>query len=1074
MGDLWQQIARVVASRQNCMLSGLFGVGKAYVIREIICTLRRSMLVVVPEEEQSYDLAGILAGMLPEGKVKVLPAQDLLPTVGLNSNSLRRAVVLGQLAKGSGEHEVLVASAAALQLKVPPCEAVRTGTTRLVVEQEINPETLMRGLIKNGYERVKVVESPGQVAWRGGIIDIYPVNEKEPVRLELMGQKIESLRRYSPETQRSTAFLQEIEILPLGGDKGLTSTVWDYLGEDGITWLDEVGRLKTIWEKQEARTKKLVKELARDDNNLSFDVVAGWQEFQDFYRRSPVIFHSFFPVGHIEEPIAYNQHVAQKECEPFWAMPGSLKKAIKDWLEKGYKIFLALPGKEWQKKIKEEIGELSGDSGLRFVPWKVEKGFVSSSLKTAVVGTRDLVGRSVAKGAKERKEKIKSRASNDLGLSYGDYVVHETHGIGIFQGMTRIVTDGVSKEYLILQYAGGDILYLPAEKVGMITKYVGGDSERRPRLSRLGSGDWEKTKRQVKESVKELAEELLSLYAARERMTGFAFSPDSLWQKEFEEGFEFEETPDQAKAIQDVKKDMEKPRPMDRLICGDVGYGKTEVALRAAFKAVMDHKQVAVLVPTTVLAEQHYQTFGQRFKPYPVVIEVLSRFRKPGQINKVLKDLERGVIDIVIGTHRLLSKDVKFRDLGLLIVDEEHRFGVRQKERLKTIKRNVDVISLSATPIPRTLYMALSGLRDLSVIETPPPERYPINTYVLEYNPEIIREAVIYEVQRGGQVFFLHNRIEDIERVKKEVEELVPGLKVGMAHGRMEEEELAEVMRGFMAKEIDVLVCTTIIESGLDLPNVNTLIVDNADKLGLAQLYQIRGRIGRSNRVAYAYLMYRPDRVLTENAQKRLNAIREFTDLGSGLKIAMEDLKIRGAGNILGPQQHGHIEAVGFDLYVRLLEEEAARLRGERVQEKEPLKLEVMVDSYIPDEYIDVPGLKVQFYRQIMLARSEEELEEIKQEMEDRFGPVPRPADNLLRLAALRLKAQGKKIKYINSGAKEIEVAFEEPLGKKAKGLLELKEKYGFGISVSSQDAVVLKNVKDISLDVLEDLVRAI
>lgn len=510
------------------------------------------------------------------------------------------------------------------------------------------------------------------------------------------------------------------------------------------------------------------------------------------------------------------------------------------------------------------------------------------------------------------------------------------------------------------------------------------------------------------QSIQEMAEELLRLYALRAAVPGHAFSKDTPWQAQFEDEFPYQETPDQLKAIRDVKKDMESPRPMDRLVCGDVGYGKTEVALRAAFKAVMDSKQVAILVPTTILAEQHYETFTKRFEKYPAGIEVLSRFKSPAAQKKIIADLERGVVDIVIATHRLLSKDVKFHNLGLLIVDEEHRFGVSQKEKIKALKEQVDVLSLSATPIPRSLHMGLTGLRDLSVMESPPPGRYPITTYVMEYNPEIVREAVLTETARGGQVFVVHNRIQTIYRFKEELQVLLPGIRIAVGHGKMKEDELASTINRFLNREFDLFLCTTIIESGLDMPNVNTIIIDMADRMGLAQLYQLRGRVGRSNRLAYAYLTYRPDKVITEASQKRLAALREFNELGAGIRIALRDLEIRGAGNILGVQQHGFIHAVGFDLYVRLLEQETAKLKGKVAEEPLQPQLDIDVDYYIPDSYIPDSGAKMRFYRRMLLSNAQDDIEEIREEMEDRFGPLPQPVANFLQVASLRLTARNK------------------------------------------------------------------
>lgn len=587
-------------------------------------------------------------------------------------------------------------------------------------------------------------------------------------------------------------------------------------------------------------------------------------------------------------------------------------------------------------------------------------------------------------------------------------------------------------------------------------------------MSKLGGTEWERTRQRVIQSIQEMAEELLQLYAARATVQGHAFSPDTPWQAQFEEEFPYQETPDQMKAIREVKKDMENPKPMDRLVCGDVGYGKTEVALRAAFKAIMDSKQVAVLVPTTILAEQHFETFKKRFQKFPAGIEVLSRFKSPSEQKRIVADLERGAVDIVIATHRLLSKDIKFHQLGLLVIDEEHRFGVAQKEKIKAIKKQVDVLSLSATPIPRSLHMGLTGLRDLSIIETPPPERYPITTYVMEYNPEIVRDAVLTEVGRGGQVFLVHNRIQDIYRFQETLQVLLPEIRIEVGHGRMKEEELASTIVRFLNQEFDLFLCTTIIESGLDMPNVNTIIIDMADRMGLAQLYQLRGRVGRSNRLAYAYLTYHPDKVITEASQKRLTALREFNELGAGIRIALRDLEIRGAGNILGVQQHGYIHAVGFDLYCRLLEQETAKLKG--IQSIEPVQpqLDIDVDYYIPDSYIPDSGTKMRIYRRMLLAASREDIEEIRTEMEDRFGPLPLPVTNFLQVASLRLTARDKRIKGLRRKGQEVQIQLAQ----------RLPEDYQIPVSLNIRKVnpytLVLRLQPGTSLQVLQEVMEMI
>jgi transcription-repair coupling factor (superfamily II helicase) len=590
-------------------------------------------------------------------------------------------------------------------------------------------------------------------------------------------------------------------------------------------------------------------------------------------------------------------------------------------------------------------------------------------------------------------------------LKVGDLVVHVVHGIGRYQGVKTLESAGSVRDYLVLEYAGHDRLYVPTDQVHLLQKYIGPEGEN-PRLSKLGGNDWQRAKSRAKRSVEEMAKELLDLYARRKATPGYAFSPDTVWQKEFEEAFPYEETPDQLKAIEEVKRDMESPHPMDRLLCGDVGYGKTEVAIRAAFKAVMDGKQVAVLVPTTILAQQHYTTFRQRLARYPIQIEMLSRFRSSEEQREILKRLKRGAIDIIIGTHRLVSKDVRFADLGLVIIDEEQRFGVRQKERLKELKASVDVLTLTATPIPRTLHLSMVGLRDMSLIQTPPEDRYPVQTYVVEYSDSLVRDAISRELARGGQVFYLYNRVEGIEAEARRVAELVPQARVIVAHGQLSETHLERAVLSFLERQYDVLVCTSIIENGLDMPNVNTLIVRDADRLGLAQLYQLRGRVGRSNRVAYAYFTYEPDKLLSPAAEKRLQALREFTELGSGFKLALRDLEIRGAGNILGAEQHGHIASVGFEMYCSLLEEAVRELKGEKPRSEVEPQLDLKVNAYLPESYVASPRDKIELYKAIAACRSEEDVEEVAADLIDRFGDPPNEVVTLLEVARLRTLAR--------------------------------------------------------------------
>ena len=630
----------------------------------------------------------------------------------------------------------------------------------------------------------------------------------------------------------------------------------------------------------------------------------------------------------------------------------------------------------------------------------IAEGYEYPMLKFTVIAESDIFGKRKKKKKRKTYEGRKIQSFSEL--KPGDYVVHENHGVGIYQGIEKIVVDKISKDYMKISYAQGGNLYIPATQLDLIQKYAGSDSKK-PKLNRLGTQEWTKTKAKVRGAVKEIAKDLVELYAARQNQDGFVYGKDTVWQKEFEEMFPYEETEDQLLAINAVKKDMESHKIMDRLICGDVGYGKTEIAIRAAFKAVQENKQVVYLVPTTILAQQHYNTFCQRMKDFPVRVDLMCRFRTPAQQRDTIQNLKRGLVDIVVGTHRVLSGDIEYKDLGLLIIDEEQRFGVQHKEKIKKLKKNVDVLTLTATPIPRTLHMSLIGIRDMSVLEEAPQDRLPIQTYVMEYNDEMVREAIERECARNGQVYYVYNRVEDIAEVTAHIQKLVPELNVSFAHGQMKEHELEKIMYDFINGDIDVLVSTTIIETGLDISNVNTMIIHDADRLGLSQLYQLRGRVGRSGRMAYAFLLYRKDKLLKEIAEKRLAAIREFTDLGSGFKIAMRDLEIRGAGNLLGAEQHGHMEAVGYDMYCKMLNEAVKHLKGELSEEDTfTTALDINVDAYIPDSYIPNEYHKLDIYKRIAAIESEEEMDDMIEELIDRFGDIPKKVELLLEVARLK------------------------------------------------------------------------
>ncbi|WP_459479846.1 transcription-repair coupling factor [Clostridium saccharoperbutylacetonicum] len=654
------------------------------------------------------------------------------------------------------------------------------------------------------------------------------------------------------------------------------------------------------------------------------------------------------------------------------------------------------------------------------------KGFEYPEYKICVISDREVFGEAKRKlKASKSKRKGVSKISSFAELKPGDYVVHASHGVGVYKGIKQIDVAGHKRDYLDIVYDKGDKLYVPVDQLDLIQKYIGSEGKA-PKVNKLGSAEWQKAKAKARKSINEIAEDLVKLYAMRSTVKGHKFSKDTEWQKQFEDEFPFEETPDQLTSIEEIKLDMESEKPMDRLVCGDVGYGKTEVALRAAFKAVMDGKQVAILVPTTILAEQHYKNIKNRFSDFPIKIDMISRFKTTKQQKETLQKVKEGNLDILIGTHRLVSKDIQFKDLGLLIVDEEQRFGVKQKEKIKGIKKNVDVLTLSATPIPRTLHMSLSGVRDISVIETPPEERYPIQTYVVEQNDQLIRDAILREIGRNGQVYFVYNRVEDIERMAKYVQALVPESKVGVAHGQMAERQLENVMIDFMSGEYNVLVCTTIIETGMDIQNVNTIIIYDADKMGLSQLYQLRGRVGRSNRIAYAYLLYTKDKVLTEVAEKRLKALKDFTELGSGFKIAMRDLEIRGAGNMMGSSQHGHMASIGYDLYCRMLEDTVKLIKGEIQKEPIETTLDIKVDAFIPESYIEDEIQKIEIYKKIAVIEGLEDYNDIKEELEDRYSKIPESVYNLMDIAYIKSQAKSIFIEEIKETPKEMIFKFAE------------------------------------------------
>lgn len=819
---------------------------------------------------------------------------------------------------------------------------------------------------------------------------------------------------------------------------GQHHSLLDYLSAEGLIFIDEVGRVQEM-------NESLNKEEAEWYTSLLSEgqIVHGLKishHLPDLLQQTgkPIIYTSLF-LRHV--PNTNPQNIINVSCKPMQNFHGQmnvLKTEIERWKKGNYAVVLLGPDEERTHKLErvledyeiEAIRVANTDSILsdkvQIIQGSLNSGFEMPIQKIAVITEEELFNKKTKRSKRRQKLSNAERIKSYSELKVGDYVVHVNHGIGKYLGIETLIINGVHKDYLHIRYQGTDKLYVPVEQIDLVQKYVGSEGKE-PKVYKLGGNDWKRVKNKVQSSVQDIADDLIKLYAEREASRGYAFSPDGDMQREFETSFPYEETEDQIRSIHEIKKDMENERPMDRLLCGDVGYGKTEVAIRAAFKAIADGKQVALLVPTTILAQQHFETIRERFQDYPINIGLLSRFRTRKQQTETIKGLKAGTVDIVIGTHRILSKDITYRDLGLLIIDEEQRFGVTHKEKIKQLKTNVDVLTLTATPIPRTLHMSMLGVRDLSVIETPPENRFPIQTYVMEYNGGLVREAIERELARDGQVYFLYNRVEDIERKTEEISMLVPDARVTYAHGKMTENELESVMLGFLEGEYDVLVSTTIIETGVDIPNVNTLLVHDADKMGLSQLYQLRGRVGRSNRVAYAYFTYRKDKVLTEVAEKRLQAIKEFTELGSGFKIAMRDLSIRGAGNLLGAEQHGFIDSVGFDLYSQMLKEAIEERQPDHEQKIRPsVEIDLEVDAYIPDTYIRDGHQKIEMYKRFRGLETINDMEELQEEMIDRFGDYPEEVANLFKVTELKIFAGMAGVQTIKQSKQEITVHVSE------------------------------------------------
>lgn len=999
--------ARIVAAYRaddkQTMIYGLSGTQKSFTLALAYSRAARVIVVITAGTETLQQLRADLTTILPAAPVWELPPGDIVTFATAASSielAARRMDILSRMA--NGQQGIYLVTAEAAMQKVLSKQQFMNRRRALAVGEMVNLDELLDTLVKFGYERVDHVDGIGQFSVRGGIVDIFAVNRELPVRLELFGDEIDSVRDFDLATQRSISSVDHVDILPL---------VEMEHGNKPAAFLSYLPAESTVIFDEPSRVREQVSKLTRENPEIKKRVF-DWPEISAAAQHYTVLYLSL-----LLQKIPYTEpseiiSVTAKGIAPFHRQIELLISELKSWLERKYTLAIFMSTMDKAMALRdnltaEGIRAMIDDPSVGLNPGRVTllvgtitTGFELPAARLVVISEQDIFGR--------QKQKRRPRVAKNQQITYfrdinvGDYVVHVNHGIGKYVGVETLEVGGVNRDYLLIRYAGEDRLYVPTDQVNLLQKYIGSEGDV-PRLNKMGGSEWLKTKTRAKAAVTDLAKDLLALYAERQLQAGYAFDPDTPWQQEFEEAFPFEETPDQLTAITQIKADMEQARPMDRLLCGDVGFGKTEVAIRAAFKAVMSGKQVAVLVPTTVLAQQHFQTFSSRFAGFGPTVDVISRFRSAKEQRTTLAKLAAGQVDVLIGTHRILQSDVVFKNLGLLIVDEEQRFGVAQKERIKKWRSNIDVLTLTATPIPRTLHMSLVGVRDMSIIETPPEERFPVQTYVVEYNEEIIREAIRRELKRGGQVYFVYNRVKTIDKVQNVLSKAFPDANIKVAHGQMPEELLEQVMLEFYEGTSEILVCTSIIENGLDVANANTIIVYDADRFGLSQLYQMRGRVGRSHRMAYAYFTYRRDKILSEVAEKRLQAIKEFTELGAGFKIAMRDLEIRGAGSILGAQQHGHIVSVGFEMYCRLLDEAIEELRtGNKVEPlPEPL-IEVDVEAYLSGDYIQDAMHKIEIYQRIAAIRSEQHITDLVDELIDRFGEPTRPVLSLLMIARMK------------------------------------------------------------------------
>lgn len=1048
--SLGQVVDGLAAGRVPARVGGLPGSMRAMLAALLYREMSRTVVIVCPDESERMrdDLESILGGdhvlYLPDWEI--LPYDDFSPHEEIVGTRLRTLSAL----LGGRTGVVVVPARGFLRRMIPPADLTDAIIT-VSVGQSIGPDSLISHLVSTGYTRANIVEDTGTFSMRGGILDVYCQGGEYPVRMEFFGDDIESIREFDPISQRSTRKIDSVSLLPfrevvLGDDAierflsrfkrsdfkkrnvedivmrvkerfffdgieayapyfySAETTVEAYLPDDAFYVLVDSEMLAEKAWGLLAEAETLYEERSRKQAlPPPRNVFSDWAAVQQILERRATV--DLRPIKSREDDYS----IDVRSPYPFAGSLKILREALVDAAGRGYETFILCDNIGQAERLEEIVpGE---DARVTIGVGLLSEGFVFAEASLQVLTDHEIFGR-YRRRPRYPRFKGEGPVESYRALNLGDYVVHIDHGIGRYGGVERLVVDGRETECLLINYQDNDRLYVPIEQLDLLQKYIGKDGEP-PSLSKLGGAGWERVKARTKKAIKQMAEELIRIYALRQARSGFAFNPDTRWQRELEASFIYDDTPDQVRATMEIKRDMEAAKPMDRLICGDVGYGKTEVAMRAAFKAVQDGKQVALLVPTTVLAQQHFYTFRERLAEYPVIVEMLSRFRTRKQQKAVVDGLKTGQVDIVIGTHRLLQRDIDFNDLGLVIIDEEQRFGVAHKEKFKHLRATVDVLTLTATPIPRTLHMALMGARDMSIIDTPPHGRLPVDTEIAKFDEDVIVSAIVRELDRGGQAFFVHNRVETIDTVAAHLMSLLPNVKFAVAHGQMKERDLEKVMIDFVDREFDVLVSTMIVESGLDIPNVNTIIVNRAETLGLAQLYQLRGRVGRSKHRAYAYFLLPQKRRLTDVQRKRLRALSEFTELGSGLKVAMRDLEIRGCGNILGPEQSGYVAEVGFDLYVKLLEEAVKELKGEPIQARITTKIETDVPAFIPDTYVEDEKQRVIFYKKLVEARNPEEVAELERELLDRFGRIPPEGLNLLEFQRLRILGAGAGIERV-------------------------------------------------------------